>query len=158
MLLCRNYINNSIKLAPQKIKIMRFWQLTVSLCLWYKIFQISYWFLQLSGSQTQIQRLKAMERLKQFKCRVLISTDLVSYILWFLSFFFFLLVLVRSSMSNFYFIVKLKQVQVYFMTKHCWPYDFNLPFNSQVINMKLLPKISINISSKYVMRIFKFLR
>ena len=123
---------------------MRFWRLTVSLCLWYKIFQISYWFLQLSGSQTQIQRLKAMERLKQFKCRVLISTDLVSYILWFLSFFFFLLVLVRSSMSNFYFIVKLKQVQVYFMTKHCWPYDFNLPFNSQVINMKLLPKISIH--------------
>ena len=87
--LCRNFINNSIKLAPQKIKIMRLWRLTVSLCLWYKIFQISYWFLQLSGSQTQIQRLKAMERLKQFKCRVLISTDLVSYILWFLSFFFF---------------------------------------------------------------------
>ena len=47
-------------------------------------------------------------------------------------------------MSNFYFIVKLKQVQVYFMTKHCWPYDFNLHFNSQVINMKLLPKISIH--------------
>ena len=55
---------------------------------------------------------------------------------------FFLLVLVRSSMSNFYFIVKLKQVQVYFMTKHCRPYDFNLPFNSQVINMKVLSKIS----------------
>ena len=34
----------------------------------------------LSGSQTQSQRLKAMERLKQFKCRVLISTDLVRYL------------------------------------------------------------------------------
>ena len=32
---------------------------------------------EISGSQTQAQRLKAMERLKQFKCRVLISTDLV---------------------------------------------------------------------------------
>ena len=30
------------------------------------------------GSQTQAQRLKAMEKLKEFKCRVLISTDLVS--------------------------------------------------------------------------------
>ncbi|KAL9959457.1 hypothetical protein ACROYT_G032783 [Oculina patagonica] len=32
----------------------------------------------IAGSQTQSQRLKAMERLKQFKCRVLISTDLTS--------------------------------------------------------------------------------
>lgn len=32
----------------------------------------------IAGSQTQTQRLKAMERLKQFKCRVLISTDLTS--------------------------------------------------------------------------------
>ena len=31
-----------------------------------------------SGSQTQSQRLKAMDKLKSFKCRILISTDLVS--------------------------------------------------------------------------------
>ena len=33
------------------------------------------------GSQSQSQRLKAIEKLKEFKCRVLISTDLVSLIL-----------------------------------------------------------------------------
>ena len=30
-----------------------------------------------AGSQNQSQRLKAMEKLREFKCRVLISTDLV---------------------------------------------------------------------------------
>lgn len=36
-------------------------------------------FYVIAGSQTQSQRLKAMEKLKEFKCRVLISTDLVSW-------------------------------------------------------------------------------